>query len=136
MSMNIIEEFQLQIHRILKDDDELKKLVKHIYFSLPKDAAYPFICLNYDAINKVMLHNIARLNIKFEALLFVKGFNPQVFNKIIEALKNALSSDQFKLNLSEVISIQNHDIEYQNASDFITHKITVKFTITLQGKIL
>jgi hypothetical protein len=134
--MSIVEEFQLKIYETLKNNNSLNALVQNIYYAFPQDKEYPFIYLNYTNITKTMFHNISRFQIKLEALLFIKGFNPKTSNDIIEELKNAMMFPNINLNLAEIISIQNQDIEYQKANDLITHKITSHFIITLQEKIV
>lgn len=135
MSMNIIEEFQTKAYKALKSDEKLKSLVSDIYYSISDNRKYPFICINYTKITKILLHNIARFQIKLELLLFIENFNPAMSNDIMQRATDLLIEGKLPLNLADIISIDNVNIDYQIANDLITNKITSHFIVNLQQKI-
>ena len=137
MNFEIIEEFYLTLYGILSKNQNLQNNNCSVYIKVPQQAKYPFITISYKNLNVKKLHEIFQYKIEIEFNLFSHKNNAitsaaHIFNIILEEFTK-ISHNFEKL---DVISSNGNNLAFEVSKDFLIDKISSKFYIILQEKIL
>lgn len=137
MNFEIIEEFYQTLYGALSRSQKLQNNNCPVYIKVPQQAKYPFITISYKNLNVKKLHEIFQYQIEMELTLFSNKNNAvsaaaNIYNIILEE-STKISHNFEKL---DVIFSSSSNLVFEVSKDFLIDKISSKFHIILQEKIL
>ncbi len=137
MNFEKIEEFHQNLYGALSRSQKLQNNNCPIYIKVPQQAKYPFITISCNNLNVIKLHEVFQYQIEMEFNLFRNKNNSiiipaNIFNIILEEIIKI--SHVFET--LDIIFSGGNNLTFEVSKDFLIDKISSKFQLILQEKIL
>jgi hypothetical protein len=135
MSFKFIQDFQINLYKILAENSELQKIVNNIYFSVVQDAKYPFLLINILKISNNSKFNQSIYDIEFEICIFARDKNNSILISIAKLIIAILEIKVATFEDYMIIGIKPSEITFNSSQDLVTHKMGIHYKTILRERI-
>ncbi|MDC0865195.1 DUF3168 domain-containing protein [Rickettsiaceae bacterium] len=132
MSLTFIYNFQNQLCSILDGNNEIRNLVRRIYFGAVQDGGCPFLLINIIKAEDLSRHAEFIYSVDFQISAYARDHNHQLLSTLADKIVKLLANRNINFEGYSVAGIKAKDIEFDKARDLVTNKLTINYSALLQ----
>jgi hypothetical protein len=132
MSLNFIHNFQLEIHRVLSGNQDIRLSVDKIYLSMIQDGKYPFIFINILKIVDISKFDQPIYEVEFEISAFARDKNQGFLVNLADKITKVLNGNYGSFDGYIIAGIKSGEISFHPSQDLITTRLSLGYKALLK----
>lgn len=128
MSYNFIDQFLEHIYKIIQQIDSIKEgKIKGIHFNVNSREDFPCIYIITKMVEDKSKFDQKIYQVEFEISAHDRHYGNQFLNNLASEIKEVLIKKNCSFKDHEVIGIANNKIEFEQARDLVSSKVTMNY---------
>ena len=127
MAFNFVQDFKIQIYDILSNCANIRSNVDRIYIGPVQDAKYPFLLINLNHVIDHSKFDNGIYSVEFEICIFIRDKVQSGLTLLLHEITQILVAPKFKLANYVVAGLRSGEVKFDQATDLISTKLSIKF---------
>jgi hypothetical protein len=127
MAFNFIQDFKVQVFEILANCSNITSKVDRIYMGVVQDAEYPFLLIDFTQVLDHSKYGNGIYHIEFEISIFIRDKVQKGLELLLNEITETLVAPKFKVTSYTVAGLKTNGVQFEQAVDLITTKLSIKF---------
>jgi len=136
VSFSYIQNFQMNIYRLLADDVEIKQKIDKIYLSAVQDAKYPFLLINIVKVENKTLFSRGIYEVDFEISVFARDKSQLILIKLADLIIIRLDIKFFITENYIIAGLKAAQIDFQKSQDLVTTKLLIPYKALIKDVVI